>query len=460
MSIRHELAHFCTKITFDALPEDVIQHTKLCLMDQICHSLAGPLTYLEDYPDIAKFMKDVGGKEESSLIGLGGKIPCLNATLVNTAIGVSTSFDAIHKSTIIHLPAVLFPAMIAVAEKQKASGRDLITAVVIGTEIMARFGISMGPQNIYARGFHPTSICGPLGCAAGAGRLLGLGEKELADAFIVASVQAAGSSVWAGPVYPATWSFQIARAAQSGVMAAMLAQIGFSGFDTIFEDERGFLHAYSEKSELVKLTQGLGKNYEIKELILKRFCVGVYLMTSIEALLEILQTHEVTPDQIKEITVKLPTVVMPLVGFPEYPDNRAATYVSTRYILAVTAHIGSNIAYNMEISGPKNRKDPQIIDLFNRIHIVGDPELDKVFPEKKSCILTIRTKDGKQFSQRNDGPFKGDPKNPLSVEDIETKLNKMTLPILGQEKVNQLISMVKQLDRLDDVSKLVDLLVT
>ena len=329
MTIRNELSELCLNLSFDALPEDVVEHTKVCLMDQICLMVAGQTTFLEDYPDIAKFMNTLGGKEESTIVGTGDKIPCLHATLVNTAVGVSTSFDAMHKSAILHLPAALFPATIAVAEKQKASGRDLILAIVAGTEIMARIGICLGPRNAYARGFHPTSICGPFGCAAAAGRLLGLGKGEMAEALSIAAVQAAGSSVWAGAVYPATWSFQIARAAQSGVLSAMLAQIGFCGVDNIFEDERGFLNAHSESPDPTKLTEGFGRSYEITELTLKRFGVGIYILTSIETLLEMLETYEITADKIEEITVKLPTVVIPLVGFPEYRENRATAYVST-----------------------------------------------------------------------------------------------------------------------------------
>ena len=156
--------------------------------------------------------------------------------------------------------------------------------------------------------------------------------------------------------------------------------------------------------------------------------------------------------------MKLPTVVIPLVGFPEYPENRATAYVSTRYVLAVTALLGNKIAYSMEPPSAENRTDPRVIDLFNRIKVIGDPQLDKVFPELKPCTLTIKTKDGKELSQRNDGPFKGDPENPLSPDDIETKFTKMTVPVLGRERAVQIISAIKQLETLDDVSKLVALL--
>ena len=456
MSIRHEIAAFCAKMTFDALPDEIVQFTKVCLMDQLCLMVAGTQVYSEDYPGLAGFITNIGGREESTIVGLEGKIPCLNATLVDTAIGIITKFDAVHKTTIRHLPAALLPAMIAVAESRKSSGRDLILAIVVGAEVMVRFGISLGARPTYSRGFHPTSVCAPFGCATGAGKLLGLTESGLAEALSIAAVQASGSSVWAGSIQPATFSFQIGKAAQSGVMAAMLAETGFSGFDMIFEDERGFLDAYSENPDPTKLTDGLGTRYEIKELGFKRFCVGTFLMTSIEALLDVLNAHNITPDMIESIAVRLPTVVMPLVGTPEFPSNRSSVSVNTRYVLAVMTYMGNDAVYDLALSGSENRQDPRIFDLYKRISVIGDAELDKVFPEKKSCIVTIETKDGRQFSERNDGPFKGDPDNPLSERDVEAKFYKIATPQLGRERVERIATGIRELDKLDDLSKLIE----
>jgi 2-methylcitrate dehydratase PrpD len=459
MSLRNDIAKFCTDLTFDALPKEVIQFTKLSLMDEICLMIAGRRTYSDDYPDIAQFMKDMGGKEESTIVPLGCKVPCINATLVNTSYGISTSFDAVHRNPVLHLPAALYPAMLAVGESQKSSGKDLILAIVIGAEIMTRVALSLGRHLAYARAFHRTSVCAPFACAAGAGKLLRLGMDELSNAFSLAAVQAAGSQVWAGPIYPASWSFQVSRAAQSGVMSAMLAQIGFSGADQIFEDERGFLRAHSEKPDPEKLTEELGKRYDILGLPFKRFNVGIYVISSIETLIDMLQEHEITFDMIEEMTVRYANAVMPLIGIPEYPGNRACTHISARYILAVTAHLGADIEYNLEASGPAYRQKPSVIELFKKISIIGDTELDKVFPEKKSCILTIKRKDGKVFSQRNDRPFKGDSENPMSRADIERKFNKMVIPVLGREKADKLSGMIDDIENIKDVSQLVNLMI-
>jgi 2-methylcitrate dehydratase PrpD len=182
------------------------------------------------------------------------------------------------------------------------------------------------------------------------------------------------------------------------------------------------------------------------------------VISSIETLIEMLQEHEITVDAIEEVTVRYATAVMPLIGIPEYPGNRACTHISARYILAVTAHLGADVEYNLDASGPAYRQDPGVVALFKKINISGDPELDKVFPQKKSCILTIKRKDGKVFSRRNDGPSKGDPEKPMLRADIEKKFNKMTLPILGREKADKLKEMIDDLENINDISRLVGLM--
>ena len=459
--IRDTFAEFCATTEYGALTEDSIRFAKLCWMDQIGLLIASTQTYCEDYPDIGALMSGIGGIPESTVIGTGKKIPCLNAALANTATSINDHFDAVHKSTIIHLPAALLPALLAVAERQHASGKDLILASVIGAEVMARFGIAMGATSTYARGFHPTSICAPLGCAAGAGKLLGLNKTQFAEALSIAAVQASGSSVWAGPVYPASWSFQVAKGAESGVLAALLGQAGFTGVDNIFDHERGFLNAFSQKSDPAKLTEGLssGKANEIAEVSFKRIGVGVYIMTAIEGLIEIIEKNKINPAEISAITVKLATVVVPLVGSPGYPENRAATHLNTRYILAVSAYRGNDVFYSMDPFGAANRADQRIVDLFKKIEIGGDPELDRGFPQEKACILEISTNDGRKVVHRYNGPFKGDPANPLSADDIDRKFNTMTVPILGQKRAAKLASVIKDLDQLDNVSRLVELMI-
>ncbi len=457
MTIRQELAEFCISLKFEDLPASVVRSARVCLMDQMSLVIGRGPTFAEDNPDIATVYREMGGRPESSALGIGGKIPCLHAAQINAYVGTDTGMDAIHENTIIHLPAALVPATVAVAETQKQSGRELILAIVAGAEVMARIGLALGVKQTYARGFHPSSIAAPFGCAAAAGRLLGLSTDEIAEALSVAESQAAGSGMFGGEIHPTSWYFQIGRGAQSGVLSAMLAGAGMTGPELIFEDPLGFLAGYSDQADQGQLTADLGSRWEIKNLILKKYGVGLYLFTTIETLERMLQEYRLVAGDIASMTLELPNTVIPKVGFPAFPINRGATRISGRYILATTAHLPGRMAYSMEFSDLSQRNDPDVIDLFGRTRVLPNPELDRIFPAKQACILTIKTKDGREFRQRNDGPFQGDATHPLTEADIETKFQRLVAPVLGQATTDRLRDGLRQIENAADVSPLIEM---
>ena len=457
MSIRDRIAKFCFDLTFEDLPQDVIEFTRLLIIDQIGLTISGPGRHLQAGDiDIAGFFKEMGGKEESSLVGKGCKVPCINAALSNTAVSFG-GFDGLHRSAI-HLPCCLIPATIAVAERQKASGKDLILATVIGAEITARTAWALGADNAYNRGFHPTSLCGPFGCAAAAGKLLGLGQEALAEALSIAAVQAAGSALWPLWKKPSrTVRIQVGRAAQSGVMAALLAQMEVVGAGDIFEHPRGFLAGHSANPDLTKLTAGLGTAYEVKNTTLKRFGAGIYIIPGIEALLDIMQKHKIRAEDIARVTFKIPNAVVPLVGSQDYPLKAAAR--SARYVLAVTAYKGEEgMLFNRDYQSESNLRDLRYRELFKLIDVAGDPELDKFFPGKWPCKLTVRTGDGKEFSRFHDEPIKGEPENPFTPQEIEARFDKVVAPVLQQDRCRRLLEMLRRLEVVSDVSDLASLM--
>ena len=189
-------------------------------------------------------------------MGLPGLYPCTSAAFTNTAMGF-TGIDAWHKRSTLHVPAIMFSAAIAVAERERACGLKLIESLIAGVEIMVRISEALAPRNLYQRGFHPTSVCSPFGCAVSAGKLLNLDKAQLAEAISTAAVQGAGSSIWSGTSTPPTFLIQLGRIAESGVLSALVAEQGCYGVDRIFEDPRGFPISYSGEVEPAKFTDGL-----------------------------------------------------------------------------------------------------------------------------------------------------------------------------------------------------------
>jgi 2-methylcitrate dehydratase PrpD len=449
--IRDEFAEFAVSLSYALLPAGVVREVKRLLIDHVASMLAGPRAFGDEMPPLPRMAQARGGSREATVVGVPGKYPCLEATLANTAMGF-TGVDAWHKETTLHVPAILFCAGIAVAERERASGRDLLCALVAGAEVMIRASAALGSRHVYARGFHPTSICGPLGCAVAAGCLIGLDAPRMAEAISIAAVLAAGSSIWRGDRTPASFCVQLGRAAESGVLAAFLAAQGGYGVERIFEDPRGFLGCYSGEGDASRLTEGLGSIYHIERLMMQRFWFGPYLLTSIESLIAMMAESRLAPGDIAAIEARVPTTVMPLIGAVEYPRNRLATLTTLRYALAVVSHLGQDSLYSMRVSAPEWMSHGGVRALFERVTVSGDEELDRSFPGVEASILEIRTRDGRTLRRRHDGPVRGDPDNPLEDAEIERKFEVMAAPELEAGAGAPLLAAIRSLESVADVN--------
>lgn len=464
MAIRDQLADFSYNLKYADLPPDVVEFTRLLISGQVGMTTAS-ITIDPEIRDgvydrgIPQFFKKMGGIEEATLVTQGCKVPLINAAFSNTSLSFG-AFDSMHRATL-HISCFI-PATLAVAEMQHASGKDLILATVTACEVMARAALALGADSVYNRGFHPTSLCAPIGCAVAAAKLLGLTRDEMAEAISIATVQGAGARPWPQfPRNPQTTRVQVGRAAQAGVLAALLAHQGVFGIKEIFEGRGGFLTAHSPNPDLARMTQGLGTEYEIKQTTMKRFSIGTYIIPGIESLISLLKEHRIAAENIAGMTYKLPTELVPLVGAPGYPSGEAfgAISKSSRYILAFTAFKGlDGIQYSLDYKKLSNLGDPRIVSLFKTIDVIADRELDKFFPGTWPSILTIRTRDGREFTRVHDGSIKGSPENPFTSEDVEARFLKVVAPTLPKAKADRMFSILRGLKETKDVSELVGLM--
>ena len=266
MSVTKGLANFVVKTTFDDLPKEVREHAKLCVLDWLGAALAG----CREPPAkiITSIIRKIGGKEESGIIGTNIRTSCVNAALANGIIGHAVEMDDIHQEAIIHPAAPVLPVALAVAERDNANGKDLITAIVVGYEVEIRIGRTINPSHYQF--WHTTGTCGAFGAAAAAGKLLGLDEKSMVYAFGIAGTTAAGLvevfGTMSKPLNPG-------RAAMDGVLAAMLAKEGLTSSTEILEAEGGYLRATAKEFNVEEIIENLGKNFGIINNIFKRHAV-------------------------------------------------------------------------------------------------------------------------------------------------------------------------------------------
>lgn len=435
MTLTKELAEYAVNLKFEDLPAEVVEFTKLCILDWYGSALAGK----DEKPiqSIKELIDEWGGNKQASLV-TGGKSSIGNACLVNAAASHIVELDDIHKSSIIHAGTVVIPAAAAVAEAYDLSGKDLITAVVAGYEICYRVGEAVSPSHYYY--WHNTATCGTFGSAAAVAKLLNLNVEQTMFALGNAGTQAAG--LWEFIEDGAnTKQLHTAKAAYNGTLAALLAKKNFTSATRILEGRRGFFNAMSDKYDSEKITQNLGQEFKIIENSFKIHASCRHTHPAMDCVLDIMKENGIQHEQIQAISIKTYQTVLNITDNPN-PDTVYASKFSSQFCAALIAIKGSAslIDYNNEIL-----QSPQIRELMKNVSVEADPYYEAAYPEKWGAKVEISLKDGRSFSESTDYP-KGDPEKPASKEELVHKFTTMTL-----DKVNNAENLVHTILHLEEL---------
>jgi 2-methylcitrate dehydratase PrpD len=445
MNLTDDLADFITKTTFKDLPKNVIEHAKLCILDWLGAALAG----CQEPP--AKIVKTViekmGGNPESSIIGSSLKSSCMNAALANGIIGHIVEMDDIHEEAIIHPAAPVLPAALAVAERNCANGKDLITAVILGYEIEIRIGKAINPSHYQF--WHTTGTCGTFGATAAAGKLLGLDKNSMIHAFGIAGTTAAGLIEVFGTM---SKSLNAGRAAMDGVLAAMLAKEGFTSSTKILEAERGYIRATAKEFNAKRITENLGNSFEILNNIFKCHASCGHTHGAIDAVLKIAEEYNVKAEDVSEVLVGTYPIAANTVGKNYEPTTSSEAKFSLPYCVAVALIYGK--VWLEEFSNEK-LNDPRIKALSRKVKVFVKPEFLNVH---MGCAeVKIRTKSGKEYSYCISAP-KGYPENPFTKQELEIKFKTLASSVLREDQVMEILKIVNALENVDDIRKLTALL--
>lgn len=416
MTLTRMLAEYASNVRFEDLPDEVVEFTKLCILDWYGSALAGK----DEKPilSILELTQEWGGKEQATLI-TGGKSSIGNACLVNAAASHIVELDDIHKSSIIHAGTVVIPAAAAVAEAYGLSGKDLITAVAVGYEICYRIGEAVSPSHYYY--WHNTATCGTFGSAAAVAKLLNLNVEQTMYALGNAGSQAAG--LWEFIEDGAnTKQLHTAKAAYNGVLAALLAKKDFTSASRILEGRRGFFNAMSEKYDSEKITKNLGKEYKIIENSFKIHASCRHTHPAMDCVQAIMKENCLSYEHIQNISILTYQTVLNITDNPN-PETVYASKFSSQFCSALIALKGSAsiIDYNEEIL-----QSPEVRELMKKVTVAVDPYYENAYPEKWGAKVVITLNDGSIFCKATDYP-KGDPEKPASREELIKKFKTMTL---------------------------------
>ena len=443
------LASYVVGTDYEKLPPDVALQGKRVILDTLGVLLADSRLKLGII--MTSVVRQLGGRPESTVVGSDFKTSCVNAALVNGTFGHGDELDDAHGPSTTHAAAVVVPAALAVAERQRTSGRELINAVVLGYDVGCRVVLALGPQWLRQHNFHPSCIGGCFGAAAAASRLLKLNHRQTVYPLALAGSQASGVLAWMTEREHMAKSLQTGVAARNGVTAALLAMAGYEGPEAIFEGRFNIFEAFSNERNCAAVLDGLGARYEITRTSLKKYSAGHPIHAPLDGLLQIVNEQSLQAEDIAEITVSMAS------GAADIVDGRETTSISLHNILAVGVvkrKMGMEESHSEELAN-----DPKVVDLRGRIKVVRDAELSKEYPPRQPARVAVLTKNGQMFTQyRADSP--GEPTNPLSQQEIEDKFVGLAVPVVGGPNAARVVRLCNELEDLGNVASLADLLRT
>jgi 2-methylcitrate dehydratase PrpD len=372
-----ELANWVASLSYDDLPQRTREVVRIALLDTVGAGIYG---YRTPWAQMLLAWAKRGASPSGEAHVWGEASPALRSAdtaLVNGTAAHAFEVDDYHNAKL-HPGAAVIPAALAVAERLNSSGVELVIAIAAGYEVMIRSSLALNPSAARLRGWHLTGVCGPFGAAAACASLLKLNTEQTAWALGLAGTQGAG--LWAFNA-DGTMSKRLhpGKAAHSGVLAAELAQLGFTGPTQIYEfADGGVLKAFSDASDAAPLTQDLGAVYHLDKTSIKPYACCGSTHSYVDAALALRKKLGAPWDARRRVRVGTAKVVDVQCGFDYAPSSALNAQMSLRYIVAVALIDGQ--ALPAQFADAK-LVDPAITALAGAIELVPDPELDKLYPK-------------------------------------------------------------------------------
>lgn len=447
--ISRRLAEFAVNLAYEDLPADVVERTKLLILDT-AGIMVRARNDAESTPAMVRAIEILGlASGECAVPGDANSYTPSAAALLGGTLAHSLDFDDTHAEASLHSSAPIVPAALAAAEMMGASGKDMIAACVAGYEIQIRLALALGPSDHYDRGYHPTATCGIFGAVAAAGKLLGMDADQIESAFGIALSQAAGSMQF---LADGSWTKRshVGQAAQNGLMCAVMAREGFKGPKEAFEGKWGFLHAYAPNADASKADAELGERWETMRLAVKPFPSCRYTHAAMDALKKIIADHGVTAGEVESVEIGLPMTGMKIVSFPEEAKHNPKSVVDGQFSMPFCAAVVLREGTMLWDHYATHLTDPATLALTKKISCVNDPEVEAMFPANMAGKATVKTPRG-TFSVLVDMP-KGEPGNFMSAEEFRGKFTGLAEPYLGVDGANRFAEAILGLEAQNSVS--------
>jgi 2-methylcitrate dehydratase PrpD len=411
--LRKRFSDFILATTYSDLSPAVVHAAKLCLLDLVGVALAGARQRVTAIAHAT--VGAAGGEPQATLWGFDRKVPVPMAAMLNAVSGHAIDMDDGHRFANGHPGVVTIPPAIALAEHADLTGRELIEAVVVGYEFFIRLGSALNPD-LLQRGFHTTATVGSIAAGAAAARLLRLSGPQTEQALALAALQSAGllETLTSGE---SGKSFQVGKAAQSGILAARMAQHGADGPELVFEGDKGFFKAFAGKTpDPDALCASLGRGFGIPTVYFKRHAACRHIHSALDALAEIAAANPLAPDDVLAIDVETYSIAHSLTGHVSAAGSELGAKFSTPIAAGLLLVFGRTDAAAFTRA---NVSDPRVRAIAGKTTVRVNPARDVRYPGERSAHITLRTR-AAAFEREVAFP-KGEPEFPLTDSEMQAK---------------------------------------
>lgn len=442
-TISTKLAAFAAELRFEDIPSAVVERAKLHFLDCIGIGLAS--SGFEFGQRTINALVGLAGAGPYPVLGTALGLPLRDAVLVNGTLIHGLDFDDTHAGGVIHASASAVPTVLAIGQRERATGRDLLAAYLVGVETSSRIAEAAN-GGFHRVGFHPTGLVGAFGATLAAGRLAGMPAASLVHAQGIVLSMAAGSmefledGAWTKRMHPG-W------AASSAVTACALAQGGFIGPGRTYEGRFGLFNSHlgaQNTAEPARCAEGLGETWEMLNVALKPYPACHFNHAFADAALELRKAHQFELDEIVEIKARIGAAQVAVVCEPEAnkrrPQNSYDAQFSVHYIIATALTRGRFTLDELEDDA---LGDPRTHALMQKIGYEVDS--DSAFPRFYSGEVVVRLKDGRELRHR-EARNRGSDARPLSPDEVVAKFHGNAERVLSASGARQLAEEVLALD--------------
>ena len=436
-----DLAKLIHEIRIETTPREVVAKTRLCILDFIADAVAGMGSKLPSVEIILDYVLALGTQGTSTIIGTRHKASAAEAALVNSIAGEVLELGDGENRIIGHPGQSIVPAVFAVAERNGASGKSVLEAVLAGYEAMLFVGDVTMPM-AYDRGFSASACLGNFGAAAGVSKLLGFGVEKIQDALALAA-SASG--------YLRSWNLtgtmdkdlMVGEATRRGVLAALLAEAGYTGTSEILEGDLGFCRAMAGEFPSVHLKKP--HLFRILDVYFKPYPSCRVTHSTIDACLKLYHEHPLQPGTIERVQIST-NVHGAQVAIPA-PTTFVALRFSQQYAATVALLTGKA---SLEQFSEEYARRPEVRELLSKSEVKLDPGFDGSWPERYSSRVEVWLTDGRKLEETVDYP-RGDLRNPMDESDVVQKAKDLMGLLFTSRQIDAIVDGAMKIEEIPEI---------